>query len=427
MHWPSLSESFSAKGLPTRIPSILFQPELIPSEYKEKHNITKMRGHLEYHWLRIYAFLAPSPLFRLQMKRACSLFNNVERLIANYPKDSKCSPLMPLLWTSFPHPKYATLQSLVYHLEDMHVNNSAKKWMECTVVDCLSVAMDVRVNNEYKGLHGCDSSYLSLDDTSDANSDASNYANYANYASSDDDNILDDRMTTYAHGSIVQIHANKLCDVLFQDGWYERNISCQKIQVQNPNPLHHVPVPAIIFVHHRVQEYVQAKEQNCRGTDHVNIGSLVTIVGGGSDETVFHGPAQMLVDVGKRHGVFANNGERIDVVYSTYYDHEPSPKVFQGLGDWYYEWHYSWYCPYFEYYYYDEYYDYHVVVDDYEPECREVEYYDYHLGYCRVEPECREVEHVHTVYNIQGKVIYDENMPSRSHVRKANRNETWWC
>ena len=118
-YWPSLSESISTKGLPTPIhapiPSPLFQPELIPSEYKKKHNMNKMRGHLECHWLRIYAFLVPSPLFRLQMKRTCSLFNNVERLIANCPN---CSPLPPLLWTSFPHPKYATLQSLVYHLDD---------------------------------------------------------------------------------------------------------------------------------------------------------------------------------------------------------------------------------------------------------------------------------------------------------------------
>ena len=44
MHcWPSMSESISTKGrgLPIHapIPSPLFQPELIPSEYKKKHNI----------------------------------------------------------------------------------------------------------------------------------------------------------------------------------------------------------------------------------------------------------------------------------------------------------------------------------------------------------------------------------------------------
>jgi hypothetical protein len=84
--------------------------------------------------------------------------------------------------------------------------------------------------------------------------------------------------TTYAQGSIVHIHANTLCDVLFQDGWYERNISCRKIQVRNYDSLQ-LPVPTIIFVQLSQNQYdvddVDNVISNIRGWKSTNCASSV--------------------------------------------------------------------------------------------------------------------------------------------------------
>jgi len=91
---------------------ILLQPELIPKEYKKIHGITRrsFTGGTKNLWLRIYSYLQPSYFTRLSMKWSCRLFNEVEKMITFNPN---CSPLEPIpLYTSFPHPNYASLRGL---------------------------------------------------------------------------------------------------------------------------------------------------------------------------------------------------------------------------------------------------------------------------------------------------------------------------
>ena len=97
-------------------PSLLVQPELIPTEYKKKHGITCSRGHLEQHWLCIYSYVQPSYTDRIKLKQTCRLFKNVENIIQKNPK---CSPLNALpngRYTSYPHPNYLTLNNLMQRL-----------------------------------------------------------------------------------------------------------------------------------------------------------------------------------------------------------------------------------------------------------------------------------------------------------------------
>ena len=89
---------------------ILLQPELIPNEYKTLHGITKGSRVVDANWLHIYSYLQPSYFARIRMKCSCRLFNDVEKMITFNPK---CSPLEPIpLYTSFPHPNYASLRGL---------------------------------------------------------------------------------------------------------------------------------------------------------------------------------------------------------------------------------------------------------------------------------------------------------------------------
>ena len=105
---------------------ILLQPELISDEYKELHGITKrtFTGGTKNLWLQIYSYLQPSHCTRIELKCLCRLFNDVEKMITFNPN---CSPLKPIPrggCTSFPHPKYATLASLIDSL-----NGSDTRWI----------------------------------------------------------------------------------------------------------------------------------------------------------------------------------------------------------------------------------------------------------------------------------------------------------
>ena len=105
-------------SLPIELPSLLIQPELISYEYKEQHGISKLRGHLEQHWFRIYSYLQSSFPHRIGMRRLCRLFNEVEKRILamtmDYPEHSlTLTPIPRGTWTMFPHPKHATVGSLM--------------------------------------------------------------------------------------------------------------------------------------------------------------------------------------------------------------------------------------------------------------------------------------------------------------------------
>ena len=99
---------------------LLLQPELIPNEYKETHGITKGSRVVEAIWLQIYSFLQPSYADRINLRCFCRMLNDVERLITSKPK---CSPLKPIpkgSYTTFPHPKYATLRKLTNRLNKLN-------------------------------------------------------------------------------------------------------------------------------------------------------------------------------------------------------------------------------------------------------------------------------------------------------------------
>ena len=100
----------------TEIPSLLVQPELISLEYKKQRGISRNRGHLEQHWIRIYSYLQPSFPQRIGMRCLCRLFDAVERLTTeNYSRHSTLM-LMPIpsgVWTTFPHASHDTLGDLV--------------------------------------------------------------------------------------------------------------------------------------------------------------------------------------------------------------------------------------------------------------------------------------------------------------------------
>jgi len=102
-------------------PMILLQPKLIPKEYKKIHGITRrtFTGGTKNLWLQIYSYLQPFYCTRIELKCLCRLFNDVEKMITFNPN---CSPLKPIprgSYTSFPHPKYASLPELTNRLNEL--------------------------------------------------------------------------------------------------------------------------------------------------------------------------------------------------------------------------------------------------------------------------------------------------------------------
>ena len=108
---------------------ILLQPELIPNEYKKIRGITRrsFTGGFKNLWLQIYSYLQPSYFTRIRLKCLCRLLNDVEKMITFNPK---CSPLQPIpLYTSFPHPKYASLEELTTRLNELSASlNALSAW-----------------------------------------------------------------------------------------------------------------------------------------------------------------------------------------------------------------------------------------------------------------------------------------------------------
>jgi hypothetical protein len=136
---------------------ILLQPELIPKEYKKIHGITRrtFTGGTKNLWLHIYSYLQPSYFTRLSMKWSCRLFNDVEKMITFNPN---CSPLEPIpLYTSFPHPNYASLRGLTTCL------NALSKKEPDNVPSLLLIADGVHTIEIYKDEFGRDCDYLVID------------------------------------------------------------------------------------------------------------------------------------------------------------------------------------------------------------------------------------------------------------------------
>ncbi len=92
----------------------------------------KRPEHLIAWWSRIFSFLCvPDDKDRIELRFLCRLF-----------RDS----LKPLpLWTSFPHPKYPTLNGLMNKLNEMYAALPGIVWEVPTSLETLVVGMKVRV------------------------------------------------------------------------------------------------------------------------------------------------------------------------------------------------------------------------------------------------------------------------------------------
>ena len=89
------------------------------------------------------------------MKCSCRLFNDVEKMITFNPN---CSSLKPIpLYTSFPHPNYASLRGLTTCL------NALSKKKTDNVPSLLLIADGVHTIEIYKDRWGQDSNYLDID------------------------------------------------------------------------------------------------------------------------------------------------------------------------------------------------------------------------------------------------------------------------
>jgi hypothetical protein len=134
---------------------ILLQPELIPNEYKTVHGITKGSRVVDAIWLNIYSYLQPSYFARIRMKCLCRLFNDVEKMITFNPN---CSPLEPIpLYTSFPHPDYASLRGLTTCL------NALSKKETDDVPSLLLIEDGEHTIEIYKDRRGNDCNYVDID------------------------------------------------------------------------------------------------------------------------------------------------------------------------------------------------------------------------------------------------------------------------
>ena len=121
---PPTSTTNASSTSPTIM--ILLQPELISNAYKQLHGITirEFSGGTKNLWLQIYSYLQPSYFTRIRLKCLCRLLNDVEKMITFNPK---CSPLQPIpLYTSFPHPKYASLDELKTRLNALSAARSTR-------------------------------------------------------------------------------------------------------------------------------------------------------------------------------------------------------------------------------------------------------------------------------------------------------------
>ena len=124
------------------MPSLFVQPELIPKEYWDKKGMIKRRGHLQKHWLMIYAFLGLSYAERLEVRCLCRLFHEVEKILTLNKHRYKMLKPMPT-YTWFPHRKYSSLNELMDKLNEEYAA-LPDGWMECTAPGTLSVGTVVR-------------------------------------------------------------------------------------------------------------------------------------------------------------------------------------------------------------------------------------------------------------------------------------------
>ena len=119
-------------------PSYFVQSELIPKEYRDQTICSNLRGNLENYWLMIYAYLDFSYADRLELRWMCRLFHEVEKILTlNKHRYVTLTPLPK--YTTFPHPKYPTLNELMDELNTMYIARPDIVWEKCTAPDTLCV------------------------------------------------------------------------------------------------------------------------------------------------------------------------------------------------------------------------------------------------------------------------------------------------
>ena len=91
----------------------------------------KRPEHLIAWWSRIFSFYVPDDKDRIELRSLCRLFRDALR--------------PPPVWTTFPHPNYPTLNSLIDTLNEMYVSLPNIIWEECTAPSgTLVVGTEVR-------------------------------------------------------------------------------------------------------------------------------------------------------------------------------------------------------------------------------------------------------------------------------------------
>jgi hypothetical protein len=125
-------------------PSLFVQPELLPKSYWTQMRMIKRRGHLEQHWVVIYAFLDLSFVDRVQMRSYCRLFHEVEMILTLNKHGHEMLKPLPL-YASFPCRNFSSLPDLMNELNARFAALPNIVWEECAAPETLSAGMKVRV------------------------------------------------------------------------------------------------------------------------------------------------------------------------------------------------------------------------------------------------------------------------------------------
>ena len=125
-------------------PSLFVQPELLPKSYWTQMRMIKRRGHLEQHWVVIYAFLDLSFVDRLKMRSYCRLFHEVEKILTLNKHGHEMLKPLPL-YASFPCRNFSSLPDLMNELNARFAALPDIVWELCAAPETLSAGMKVRV------------------------------------------------------------------------------------------------------------------------------------------------------------------------------------------------------------------------------------------------------------------------------------------
>ena len=132
-------------------PSLFVQPELLPKSYWTQTRMIKRRGHLEQHWVVIYAFLDLSFVDRLKMRSYCRLFHEVEKILTLNKHGHEMLKPLPL-YASFPCRNFSSLPDLMNELNARFAALPDIVWELCAAPETLSAGMKVRVKTS--AVHG---------------------------------------------------------------------------------------------------------------------------------------------------------------------------------------------------------------------------------------------------------------------------------